>query len=274
MFRPKTTLKQFLRYATLLGILLWIALPLLPLVLWSFAHRWRFPALLPTEWSLRAWEILWKPQTGILAAFGTSLAIALIVTLISVAISIPAGRAMGLYEFRGKRVVEFLLLAPTIVPPLAVIIGVHVLFIRYGLADTLIGVILVHLSPIMPYVVLVMAGVFANYDPEFEEQSRSLGASPWQTFRYVTLPAIFPGMMVAGLFAFLISWTQYITTLIIGGGLVKTLPLILFTLASSTDRALTSAVSLVFIAPAVLILLLTSRYLTGGDAAIGGLGRV
>ena len=264
----------FLRWAVLTGIVLWVALPLVPLVLWSFTHRWRFPAILPTEWSLRAWEIVWRPETGVLEAFGSSVGIALVVTLLSVLISIPAGRAMGLYQFRGKRVVEFLLLAPTIVPPLAVIVGIHVVFIRLGLADTVLGVVLVHLSPIMPYVVLVMAGVFANYDPQFEEQARSLGANGWQTFWHVTLPAIFPGMMVAGLFAFLISWTQYITTLIIGGGLVKTLPLILFGLAGSTDRALTAAVSLVFVAPAVLILLLTARFLTGEDAAIGGLGRV
>ena len=221
-----------------------------------------------------AWQQAFAPSTGILDAIWDSIVIALIVTVLSVIISIPAGRGLGMYDFKGKRVVEFLLLAPTIVPPLAVILGILVLFIRYGLSDTFLGVILVQLSPIMPYVVLVMAGVFANYNPEFEEQARSLGAGPIRTFWYVTLPAIFPGMMVAGLFAFLISWSQYITVLLIGGGFVKTLPLVLFTLAGTNDTSLTAAVSIIFVLPAVFILILSSRFVTGEDAAIGGIGRV
>ncbi len=266
--------KIIIRWTIITLIILWLILPMIPLLIWSFAFRWPFPLLWPESWSLRAWELAFAQQTGVLAAIWDSVVIAVIVTVISIIISIPAGRGLGMYNFKGKRVVEFLLLAPTIVPPLVVILGILVLFIRYGLADTFTGVILVQLSPIMPYVVLVMAGVFSNYNPEFEEQARSLGAGPIQTFWYVTLPAIFPGMMVAGLFAFLISWSQYITTLLIGGGFVRTLPLVLFTLAGTNDTALTAAVSIIFVLPAIVILLITSRYVTGEDAAIGGIGGV
>ncbi|MCP5099212.1 MAG: ABC transporter permease subunit [Chloroflexi bacterium] len=266
--------KVIFRWSFITILLLWLILPLIPLVIWSFAFRWPFPLLWPESWSMRAWELAFSESTGVLSAIWDSLVIATIVTVVSVIISIPAGRGLGMYNFKGKRFIEFLLLAPTIVPPLAVILGVLVLFIRYGLADTFLGVILVQLSPIMPYVVLVMAGVFSNYDPEFEEQARSLGAGPIRTFWYVTLPAIFPGMMVAGLFAFLISWSQYITTLLIGGGVIKTLPLVLFTLAGTNDTALTASVSIIFVLPAVVILLISSRYVTGEDAAIGGIGGV
>ena len=266
--------QSVIRWAVSSFIVLWLLLPLLPLLIWSFASRWNFPNLFPQGWSLRAWGIAFSPITGVLDAVWDSVSIALVVVVISVMISVPAGRAMGMYRFRGKRFIEFLILAPTIIPALAVVLGIHVLFIRYGLADTKLGVILVHLSPIMPYVVLVMAGVFANYNPEFEEQARSLGAGPLRTFWYVTLPAIFPGMMVAGLFGFLISWSTYITTLLIGGGAVKTLPLVLFSLAGTPDRAVTAAVSIIFVFPAIFILLVTSRYLTGERAAVGGLGRI
>lgn len=266
--------KVIIRWVFITLMLLWLILPLVPLVIWSFAFRWPFPLLWPESWSMRAWQLAFAESTGVISAIWDSVIIATIVTLISIIISIPAGRGLGMYQFRGKRVIEFLLLAPTIVPPLAVILGVLVLFIRYGLADTYLGVILVQLSPIMPYVVLVMAGVFSNYNPEFEEQARSLGATPIKVFWYVTLPAIFPGMMVAGLFAFLISWSQYITTLLIGGGFIKTLPLVLFTLAGTNDTALTASVSIIFVLPAIVILLISSRYVTGEDAAIGGIGGV
>lgn len=266
--------KVVIRWAFIIILLTWLILPLIPLVIWSFAFRWPFPLLWPESWSMNAWILAFSESTGVLNAIWDSVVIATIVTLVSVIISIPAGRGLGMYNFKGKRFVEFFLLAPTIVPPLAVILGILVLFIRYGLADTFLGVILVQLSPIMPYVVLVMAGVFSNYNPEFEEQARSLGAGPIRTFWYVTLPAIFPGMMVAGLFAFLISWSQYITTLLIGGGVIKTLPLVLFTLAGTNDTSLTASVSIIFVLPAVLILLISSRYVTGEDAAIGGIGGV
>src|SRR5581483_7361132 len=113
-----------------------------------------------------------------------------------------------------------------IVPGLAVVLGIHIVFIRYNLADTPLGVVLVHLIPVLPYMTLVMSSVFANYDTQYEEQARVLGAGPVRTFLLITLPMIFPGVVVGGLFAFLISWSQYILTLLIGGGAVITLPLL------------------------------------------------
>ena len=251
-----------------------LLLPFLPLLIWSFSHRWYFPAVAPTEWSLRAWGYVFGENTQALQALGYSFVIASATTLLSIAIGIPAGRALGLHEFRGKAVVRFLILAPTIVPPLAVAMGIHIVFIRYGLANSLPGVVLVHLIPVTPYMVLVMASVFANYNPQYEEQARTLGARPWQVFWYVTLPAIFPGIIVGGLFAFIISWSEYLLTLLIGGGQVITLPLLLFSFANSGDNAITAALSIIFIGPAVLFLILTSRYLTGKNAAIGGIGRL
>jgi putative spermidine/putrescine transport system permease protein len=194
--------------------------------------------------------------------------------LLSILIGIPAGRAMGLYRFRGKTLVEFLILAPTIVPVIAVAMGIHVAFIKYGLADTLLGVILVHLIPVTPYMVMIMSSVFANYDPEYEEQARTLGAGPIRTFVHVTFPAILPGVIVGGLFSFIISWSQYVLTLLIGGGRVITLPLLVFSFAGSGDNPITAALSMVFIAPAVIFLIVTSRYLTGENAAIGGFGKI
>jgi len=250
-----------------------ILLPILPLFLWSFSFNWFFPDIFPTKWSLRAWTYVFSPTADILQALWDTTVIALATVFFSVIVGIPAGRALGLHVFRGKRFVEFLVLAPTIVPGLAVALGIHVVFIRLGLADTVLGVVFVHLVPVLPYVVLVLAGVFANYDAEFEEQARTLGAGPLRITWYVMLPAILPGVIVAGLFAFLISWSQYVTTLLIGGGQVVTLPLLLFSFAQSGDNAITGALAVVYIVPGLFFLLFTSRYLTGKSQAIGGIGR-
>jgi putative spermidine/putrescine transport system permease protein len=113
----------------------------------------------------------------------------------------------------------------------------------------------------LPYAVFVLWGVFSNYNPDYEDQARSLGAGTTRVALRVMLPMTLPGLVVAGLFSFLLSWSQYLATLIIGGGKVTTLPIILFALMTSGDRPVAAAVSLVFVAPALLALLLSARYL-------------
>ena len=272
---PKVTKKlnmSPLRWAVILGLLIFLIAPIIPLVIWSFAFRWNYPDLLPSEYSMRAWEAMASPTNGVLVATWNSSVIAVVVTVLSILIGVPAGRALGLHKFRGKRLVELLIVAPIIVPTLAVALGMHTLFIRYGLSNSLVGVSIVHLIPALPYMTLVMAGVFANYDASFESQARSLGASPLKTQWYVTFPAIRPGLIVGALFTFLISWSEYVLTLLIGGGQVITLPLLLFNFARSGDNAIAGALAVVFIVPGILILLLTSKHLTSGHAAIGGTG--
>jgi putative spermidine/putrescine transport system permease protein len=251
-----------------------VMLPIIPLAAWSVSHSWFFPQILPSQFSGRAWAYIGSPLSKVLGALANSLLIAGLVTAAAAVLGIPAGRALGLQRFRGKAVLELLILAPIIVPGLAVIMGIHVLFIRLRLVDTLLGVALVHLLPSLPYMIMVMSGVFANYNVEFEQQAFSLGAGRIRTFVHVTLPAVLPGIVTGSLFVFLISWSQYILTVLIGGGRVITLPVLLFAFAAAGDHAVTAALCVVFLAPAVLILVFTSRYLSGESGAMGGFGRL
>ena len=255
-----------------LFVSLLVLAPLIPMGIWSVSTKWFFPDLVPPEFSSRAWEYVFSPASQSLQALLKGTVIALVATLISLIIGVPAGRALGLYQFRGKRFVQFLLLAPVIVPVLAVVMGMHIVFIKYGLAGTMHGVIIAHLIPMTPYVIIVMTSVFANYDVEFEEQARTLGADPFRTFLFVTFPAVYPGILVATLFAFILSWGQYVLTLMIGAGRVVTLPLQLFSFATSGDNSITAAVGILYLAPTILILILTAKYLTGENAAMGGFG--
>lgn len=266
--------RVWVRWIVISFLLVWLVLPMVPLFIWSFSFHWFFPDVLPASYSLNAWRYVFSPTSGVMSSLWDTILISGGATLLSILVGVPAGRALGQYKFRGKTLVELLILAPIIVPGIAVVLGIHVLFIRYGLANTHFGVMLVHLIPTLPYMVLVMSGVFANYDPSFEAQARTLGAGPIRTWWYVTLPAILPGVIVGGLFAFLVSWSQYILTLLIGGGRVVTLPLLLFNFATAGRNDIAGAISMVYIIPGILILLLTARYLTGSNSAVGGFGRV
>ena len=255
-----------------------VALPFLPLLLWTFSGEWRFPDLLPTAWSLRGIEYLLEPGGKVLVATLNSLVIGVGVAVASVVVGLPAGMALGGYEWRFKGIVIFVILLPILVPPLASTMGVHLTFIRLGLADTIFGVFLVHLVPTVPYTAIILTSVFAERPGDLEEAARTLGASPWKAFRHVTLPDIAPGVAVAGLFAFLISWGQYILTLLIGGGNVVTLPMLLFSAASGNDPVLSSALALVFALPAIVALVIALRFLKPRDGDGGnpfvGLGKV
>lgn len=258
-----------LRTLAALMLAAWMVLPILPLAVWSVAHGWRFPELWPSEISGKAWAYALSRQAGVVESFALTGFIALATTALAALVGVPAGRALGLYRFRGKGLVTLLLVAPAILPGLAVVFGLHALFLRLGLAGTVTGVIFAHLIPVLPYMTLVMAAVFASFDTGFEDQARSLGASPWQVFRHVTLPAILPGLLTGALFSFLVSWSQYLLTLAIGGGRVQTLPLVLYSFAASGRNDVTGAIGLLYILPGLLILIVSARLVSGRGAALG-----
>ena len=245
-----------------------VTLPFAVLMMWSFSNRWFYPEMWPRQWGFRAWDYVFDTAGfQIISALIQSMLVALVTAVLSVAIGLPAGRALGLYDFKGKDLISVILTLPVIVPPLCVAMGLHLWFIKMGLASTFSGVVLVHLTFCLPYSVFVLWGVFSNYNPDYEAQARSLGASSWKVMARVMLPLIFPGVMVAGLFSFLLSWSQYLSTLIIGGGRVTTLPILLFALMGSGDRPVAAAVSIVFVVPAFVALLFSARYLGGKSIA-------
>jgi len=264
------TARQALPSAIVTLWVLLVILPVVPLVIWSAAFAWRWPDLLPAAWSGRAWRYVFSPTTQVRPGLTGSVTVALLTTLLALALGAPAGIAVGRMTFRGKRAVELLLLAPFIVPGLVVTMGIQIVFIHLRLADTVQGVVLAHAMPALPYVIVSVAGVAANLGAQTEEQARSLGATSRQAFVHVTLPLLRPGLAVGGLFAFLVSWSQYTSTLIIGGGKVQTLPLLVYTFTRSGDNPIAAALALLFVAPAVAALAVASRTLRQRQASIGG----
>ena len=237
-----------------------LAAPLLMFSVYAFSTRWFFPQPLPTEWTSAAF-IRTINDERILGGLIDSLVIALIVTLLSLVVGFPAGRVLGLRQFRGKQLAWLVLFLPTVVPPLAIGMGLNILFLQAGLAGTFSGVVLAHLIPTLPYVIFTLAGGYARYDENFEFQSLVLGASQARTFFTVTLPLIAPSLVVAALFAFLISWSQYLLTLLIGSGRIITLPILLFSAASGGNPVTIATISLIFLAPPVLIIAATAQQL-------------
>ena len=210
---------------------------------------------------MRAWAYVFSNESDVYAGLVTSASVALSVAVAAVALALPAARALALYSFRGRRFCLWLLLLPLVAPPLAATMGLHRVLLAYGLTDTMAGVALCHLTVSMPYAVVALLGSFQRLDVDIESQARLLGARPRQVWWHVTLPMIAPGLAVAFSLAFLVSWSQYLITLIIGGGRIVTLPLQLVSFQRGGDEAVSAALAVVFLAPAVLVLTIMARYL-------------
>lgn len=252
---------QFSHLLIAFSVYVLLLAPLAIFVLHAFATRWFYPQVLPREWTVEPFvRVLSDPRT--LAALGESLGIAGFACLLSLLVGYPAARVLGLYQFPGKGLITLLIFLPTVVPPVAIGMGLNILFLRLGLAGNWLVVTLVHLVPVLPYTVFALSGVFARYDVNYEHQARALGAGPLRIFVQVTLPLVLPGVVVATLFAFLISWSQYLLTLLIGGGRVITLPILLFSAVSGGNLNSIAILSLLFVLPPIIIIAATTRYLS------------
>ncbi|MFQ5972588.1 MAG: ABC transporter permease, partial [Alphaproteobacteria bacterium] len=131
--------------AVLLGLLAFAIFgPLVNLGLWTLAEVWYFPHKLPVEWGFKFWERVFRPQGNAMISLWTSIVVALIVVIVALVVSIPAGYALarGRLPWRGLILVAFLL--PQAFPAVAVQINVARIFYTFGLAGTIPGVVLVH----------------------------------------------------------------------------------------------------------------------------------
>lgn len=236
-----------------LTVLAFIA-PLATVALWSVAKSWPWPELLPTEYSTRGLSHVFRPSSGAVKSLVTSFKLSAVVTFLSLVASVLAGKSLGIYEFRGKRVVKLLSMAPIIVPSMAVAMGIHSVFIKLGLSNSFAGVVLVHMITTIPYGIRIFTDIFEITGERLEDQARVLGAGPFKAFIYITLPVISPGIASAGSLMFIVSFSQYFLTFLIGGGNLVTYPMMMVPYIQSGDRSMASAYSLVFVAVTLVIL--------------------
>ena len=231
------------------------------------------------------------------AAFKRSLALGLVVMVITVVLSVAAGMAFR-KPFRGASILFYTAIASLIMPSIITSLGFALVFRliddfvnKHGanvglgwLADgytTAMGLFTsglgAHLTWTLPFGLLIMFAIFNRFDGRLEEAARDLGATPWQTFRHVVLPIILPSVVGIGLFGFTLSWDELARSSQAIGS-VNTLPLELQGLTTTVTKpdiyalgTLTSAVSFVviFAALSVILVLQARQRRQGSDAGKG-----
>jgi putative spermidine/putrescine transport system permease protein len=166
-----------------------------------------------------------QERTGDFAgAFTRSMILAVIVLLLTVAISVVAGLAFR-RRFAGSAFVFYLAVASLIMPGLLVGLGVGLTFQTLGVQTKWFTSALgAQLTWTLPFGMLIMFAVFSRFDRAYEEAARDLGATSWQIFRWVVVPILFPGMIAVALFGFTLSYDEFPRTLLTSGA-ANTLPM-------------------------------------------------
>ncbi|GAA1212062.1 ABC transporter permease subunit [Rhodoglobus aureus] len=236
---------------------LWFALPFLPLVLWSFADQWMHPHALPTATGNEG--LTAALANGGVAAFGDSLVLSLVVAAIATPLGAMAARALARGQVRFEKAITVLLFSPVMLPPFAAVLGVNIVLLRAWVPPA-VGVVLVLVAIAIPYTTFSMRAAYATYDNGFDEAARTLGASSRLTLWRIHLPLIAPALARSAFLAFLVGWSDYLVTLVVGGGELVTLPLIIASSASGIGNESSVAVlSLSAVIPPLILLGVLSR---------------
>jgi putative thiamine transport system permease protein len=202
------------------------------LALWSVAGLWQFPDTLPAEITARTWmnaapRIARPLETTLLAAL-LSTAIAILLTLACLIRESETGRIAG----RGALALIYL---PLIVPQVAFLFGLQLLFILGGAAG-LLSLVLAHLVFVLPYVFLSLSDPWRAYDRRFEAVAAGLGMNRLATLWRVRMPMLLRAILTAAAVGFAVSVGQYLPTLLVGAGRLTTITTEAVALASGGNR--------------------------------------
>ncbi|MEF2146297.1 MAG: ABC transporter permease subunit [Desulfovibrionaceae bacterium] len=245
--------------------------PLLVLAGYALAPAWRFPELFPAEFDLRALGYLRSQSGQILGHLGSSLTYSLLTVLLSFLLCLAPAHHLARRRFPGKALVEGLLLAPALVPSMTFSMGVHVIFLRIGLADTMLGVVLALTAFSYPYMLRALVAGYQSFGEEYDLCARNLGAGPLTRLWRVEMPLLLPSAVAGASVVFLVAFSEYFLVFLVGGGRVASFTGYLFPFMASSDRSVASALTLLFLlvplALFVLVdLLVTARYRSRGLA--------
>ena len=220
----------------------------------------------------------YHPRVGAIVTFIGCVALSIV--LISIRISWPIALLVSAAIFllllqtigrRFKRAlgnndIAFWMISQRMLPPVAVVIPIYILFQRLHLLDTYTALIITYVTSNLPIVIWLMRDYIGTIPIELEECASIDGASPYRIFWSVVLPLAVPGLVATFLFVLVFSWNEYLLALFISSAKVQTLPLTIA--AQNATRGPQwwnmSVLILIMIIPVIVIAIVLERYITRG----------
>jgi spermidine/putrescine transport system permease protein len=205
-------------------VMFYLVAPILVVILYSFndsgfkkvSFKWLG---FTTEWYKRLFAI-----PDLTNALKNSLLVATVSTLIATVLGTLMALALVRYQFRGKRATDMVLFMAISAPEVVLGASLLSLFITFGVPRGLFTIILAHVMFNIAFVTVTVRARLIGFDRSLEEAAQDLGATPWVTFRRVTLPIILPGIIAGALLAFALSIDDFVITNF-NAGATQTFPL-------------------------------------------------
>lgn len=225
--------------------------PYLLVPLLSLTNDWRFPHLLPQSWQPHHW-LRFFASGALRDSLMLSLAVSLLVSALATPLGFLAARFVAYHPRR-----ELWLLtayAPYVFSPVILATVLLYVYLNLNLVGTVIGVLLVQLMFAGGYALLFFVPFWNTQKQQLEALVYTLGGTRRQAFWHVLLPVFREPLLICAFQTFLISWTQYGTTLLIGAGKVQTLPLKVYDfIYEANPQYAAMAAGLLILPPALLI---------------------
>jgi putative spermidine/putrescine transport system permease protein len=257
--------RPFLFTLAIVGYVIMIV-PILFVVLSSFTagRTLSFP---PQGFSLQWFEkaLAYEP---FIDSLGSSLLLAILTTLIALGLGVPIALAIARSNLRGKAFVQSLFVSPLIVPELVIGLALYQQVMITLRLDSFIALMLGHIVILLPYAVRVTGATLALGDTSIEDAARGLGASPFHTFRTVTLPLMRPGIFSAALLSFITSFNNVPLSLLLQSRVFRTFPVTMLDYVQQSYDPMIAAMSTLIMAGTVVIAIIAER--TVGFAKIFG----
>ena len=247
----KTILRGIPAVSYVAAIYFFIFLPVAVLVMFSFQDA-RLP-IPPFQGPSLRWYLAVFTDFRIMDAFGNSLLVALISSLVSCGLGFLAAYGLARHTLPGKGLIQWLLVAPLSVSYLIIGMGLLITFQTLGIPKSLGAVVIGHVVINLPLAFAVIYSQMGEHQSVLERAARDLGAAEWQVLTLITLPLIWPALMAAFFLSFTLSWDEFIIALLVSRFDV-TLPVEIWSLLRSGLNPKTNAVgSLVFIVSVILV---------------------
>lgn len=245
-------------------------------IYWMFVSAFRppkelfaQPSLIPQSFTFEYFNIL-LDLTDFPINFMNSLIVTIFTTIITLFCAIPMAYVMTRFKIWGKDLLANTMLGAYMFPPMLLAIPLYTIFVKMGLDNTLLSLVIAHTTITLPLGVWLLGGFFKTLPFEIEQSAMIDGCTRFQAFRLVVLPLSLPGLITVSIFSFLLSWTDYTYALmLITSDAKKTIPVGLTSMLGSYDIRWGEimAGSTIIALPLLITFVFLSRYFIKGLAA-------
>lgn len=254
----------YLGRAYLFAMLFFLYTPIVVMMAMGFNESSLYE--MPFSFSTRWYEALYQ-NTPLLTSGMNSIIIAIITAVIATSLGTMAAVALERRTFRGKSLLQLLLLPPIAIPWLITGTAMLVFFYWSGIGRGMHALLIGHVALAIPYVVLVVGTGFKTIRADLEEAAMSLGSTPVHAFFAVTLPLLYPSIIGAALFAFAVSLDQFVISYFLATPGYTTLPVQIYSAIRKGFTPEINAISTLLLLGSMGAILIFARFAKPGDVS-------